>query len=545
MKRYRLITACSLAVALLMTSTSSGGITLTLNRSISGFSNLDGIGVDSAGNILATDSGRGRVFKFSQTGNLQKIKALLGAVHDITAGASGNIFVTTGSVDQIIKLNSNFGQQPNVPAPGSRGRGIATFSNGDLVVSDRTQGKIYTLNSTGTTTISQFTAGAPLGSFIPLGVATTSTNQILVADPASNTLARYSSTGTLQQTANFSDPSGVATDNAGNIYLADGNSNTIRVLNSNLVEQSSFSSASKVGFAEDVAWASNGRLIASAGNQIRVYDTGFTSSGNETLADGTVLSGTFNAGFGDSVTVAGNVTARRVVNTGSVTIDSGATLTTTNGWFDNRVGSVLTVDGTLDSSLVLQSNSTLTGSGTVNAPLTVRNGITLAPGNSPGTLAAGNTTFGAGGTFELEVNDFTGTAGADPGWDLLAVTGTLNITSTIGDPFIVDVNSLTLANAAGNAENFNDASNFSLTFVTTTLGITNFAANLFSIDTSGFTNAFTGVFSIAQLGNDLALQYTAATAAVPEPSSFAILGLALIGFGITYQRKRRRASART
>jgi len=56
---------------------------------------------------------------------------------------------------------------------------------------------------------------------------------------------------------------------------------------------------------------------------------------------------------------------------------------------------------------------------------------------------------------------------------------------------------------------------------------------LFSIDTSGFTNAFTGSFTIAQLGNDLALQYTPIT----EPSTL-LLG-ALAGLNLLTTPRRR------
>jgi PEP-CTERM motif/NHL repeat len=516
-----------------MTGTSSGGITLSLNNSFGGFGDLNGIGVDSAGNILTADGGFQRVRKYSQSGVQLNDRFLGGALRDVTEGVGGKVFVTNDSQNRIHRLNGGFGLESSPSSPSAGPAGITTLSNGSLVVADYFANRIYTVNPSGFGVISNFTTL----SADPFGVATTNVNQILVADPNSNRLRRFSSGGAFQLDKSFADPTGVATDNAGNVYLADGNTQRIRVLNSSLIEQSSVVG---FGFAEDVAFASNGRLIASAGNQIRVFDTGFTASGSETIANGTVLSGDLIVTSGNSVTISGSATVGSVFNSGTVTVGSGATLTDTVAFVEN--GGVFALDGTLNSGINNNSGGTLTGSGTVNGTLAVNDGSTLAPGNSPGTMAAGNTTFGAGGTFELEVNDFAGTAGGDPGWDLLAVTGTLDITSTVGNPFIVDVNSLTLANAAGNAVNFDDASNFALTFVTTTGGITGFAANLFSIDTSGFTNAFTGVFSIAQLGNDLALQYTAATAAVPEPSSFAILGLALIGFGITYQRKRRRAA---
>ena len=62
-------------------------------------------------------------------------------------------------------------------------------------------------------------------------------------------------------------------------------------------------------------------------------------------------------------------------------------------------------------------------------------------------------------------------------------------------------------------------------------GITNFAANLFNIDITGFQNTHNGNFSITQNGNNLDLVYTA----VPEPRA-ALLG----GLGLLVLLRRRR-----
>jgi hypothetical protein len=55
----------------------------------------------------------------------------------------------------------------------------------------------------------------------------------------------------------------------------------------------------------------------------------------------------------------------------------------------------------------------------------------MAPGNSPGTLTVdGDVDWSgavAGGTYLWEVTDATGTAGSDPGWDLISITGTLDL----------------------------------------------------------------------------------------------------------------------
>ncbi len=141
-------------------------------------------------------------------------------------------------------------------------------------------------------------------------------------------------------------------------------------------------------------------------------------------------------------------------------------------------------------------------------------GDVIAPGNSPGTTPAGDTVFDGLGTFQLEVSDFGGTAGTDPGWDLLDITGTLTVNATtLLGAFNLQLDSLLpLLDTPGDADNFADNGFFSIDFVHTTGGITGFTPGAFVIDTSGFTNTFTGTFSVRQAGNDLFLDYTPADA---------------------------------
>jgi len=183
------------------------------------------------------------------------------------------------------------------------------------------------------------------------------------------------------------------------------------------------------------------------------------------------------------------------------------------------------VNLTATNGLALVGRGVLGGTGTLTGDVTVGSGGTIAPGNSPGTqLHVGNETWNGGGIFEFEVNDFLGTAGVDPGWDLLNISGTLDITASLGDPFEINVFSLAEL-VAGNAANFDATQDFSLPFILTGSGITGFSTDAFLLDLSGFTNSFTGTFAIEQQGNNLAVTYTP----IPEPSTCVMFVVGLLG----------------
>ncbi|MES2981026.1 MAG: autotransporter-associated beta strand repeat-containing protein [Verrucomicrobiota bacterium] len=163
---------------------------------------------------------------------------------------------------------------------------------------------------------------------------------------------------------------------------------------------------------------------------------------------------------------------------------------------------------------------------------------TISPGNSPGTASTGAQTWAAGGTYVWEINNVTSTAGSDPGWDLINGTGTLNITASIGTEFIIEITSLTLGNIAGEAVNFDQMMSYAwlmADFAT----ITGFDATDFTLDTSGFANAYTGTFAVAlgdtgSIGGDntqIWLTYTA----IPEPK--AVL-LGCVGVLLLLRRRR-------
>ena len=95
-------------------------------------------------------------------------------------------------------------------------------------------------------------------------------------------------------------------------------------------------------------------------------------------------------------------------------------------------------------AVTVAAGATLAGSGTMAG--TVNLSGTISPGASPGTLATASQNWNGGGHYLWQVNNATNAPGADPGWDLLNITGGLNITAAATNRFTIDVTSLASTN---------------------------------------------------------------------------------------------------
>ena len=270
-----------------------------------------------------------------------------------------------------------------------------------------------------------------------------------------------------------------------------------------------------------------------------VNGAGSVSLGSGTLtvggSDDSVLSGAIS-GTGGLVKSGGGV-----MTLSGTSIYNGATTVS---------GGELIVDGAADSSTVtVNSGATLSGSGSIGG-LIVNTGGTINPGNSPGTQTVeGNAVWNAGGNYNWQIHDVAGTAGSSTGWDLLSITGTLDLSAlSVGSEFKINLWSLSQAapDINGDAINFDPSQNYTWTIATAAGGITNYTgANQFFVNTGatngtgGFSNLLdNGTFSVVQSGNDLNLVFTSASAPIPEPGTWA--AAVLLAGGGAYLRWRRR-----
>lgn len=270
----------------------------------------------------------------------------------------------------------------------------------------------------------------------------------------------------------------------------------------------------------------------------RVLELSGTSTGANTVS-GSISNGTATLAITKSGTGTWSITNGTNAYTGATNINAGTLAVSATGSINTSSG--VNINGgdfrynasTNLSPTVTFNSGTISGTnwqGSLSGQ-TIGTGQTISPGNSPGTATTGAQTWASGGSYLWEINNATGTAGADPGWDLLSGSGTLDITAASGSAFNLLITSLTLSNSAGFATNFSDAGSYNW-LIADFATITGFDATDFNINTSAFANSFTGIFGVSLGGvgvvpgdnSQIFLTYTP----VPEPRAALLGSLGLI-----------------
>src|SRR5258706_10242242 len=127
----------------------------------------------------------------------------------------------------------------------------------------------------------------------------------------------------------------------------------------------------------------------------------------------------------------------------------------------------------------------------------------LSPGNSPGTMTLLNAEVWSGGEqYIWEISQLDGNEGAPPGWDLIDIHNTLQITATPGNKFHIYITSLDLSNNPNPVAAFLSSESYSWRIARTTGGIKGFDRAVFDLDPTGFQNSLGGGEFVVDLSSD-------------------------------------------
>jgi autotransporter-associated beta strand protein len=241
---------------------------------------------------------------------------------------------------------------------------------------------------------------------------------------------------------------------------------------------------------------------------------GTVTLGSGNLTVGNATSTTFSGNMSGSGTLikqgAGRLTVTGSLSHGGTTVNAGA----------------FVVNGSHTAAVTVNSGGRLEGTGTITGGLALNAGGALSAGdNGVGTLTlGGSSTFTGGSTLlQLDMNNATGTAGAD--WDLISVAN-LTLAATAGSAINISL--------AGNPGGFDSSTPYTWVFASAGAPITGFDSSGFTVQTTSFTpDTGGGSFAVQMIGNDLALVFTP----VPEPST---LALGALGLGALVLAGRRR-----
>jgi uncharacterized protein (TIGR03437 family) len=232
------------------------------------FASLEGVAVDSAGNIYVADAGDNRVRKIAPSGVISTlagdglagargdggsaVSAQLHAPYGVAVDLAGNVYIAdlgnhrVRRVDASGKISTVAGDAQPLSAP----RNVAVDARGNLYIAEFEAHRITRISRDGTATVIAGTGeagfagdGGPANAAVlayPAGIAVTREGAIYFADSGNNRIRRVvaglittvaGGDGEGPLAGQLSVPTGVALDNDAHLYIADSGNKCIRKIN--------------------------------------------------------------------------------------------------------------------------------------------------------------------------------------------------------------------------------------------------------------------------------------------------------------------------
>jgi streptogramin lyase len=207
------------------------GNTFTESVITTGLGSPDGIAVDANGNVYITDTNNSRVLKETLSGTTYTPSTIgtgLTYPRGIAVDAKGNVYISdSGNNRVLLETPAPDGSyiQSTIPtaSPLNGQVAIAVDGSGNLYIADTFNGRALKETVSGTSYI-ESTIGTGLSA--PIGIAVDANNNVYISDPHLVQVFKEtpSGTGYTQTTVpfgNLATAQSVAVDGTGNVYLAD------------------------------------------------------------------------------------------------------------------------------------------------------------------------------------------------------------------------------------------------------------------------------------------------------------------------------------